>query len=275
MTEPLLADLSEGVLKLTLNDPDTLNALTPVMTRRLSERLSDAAADPDIRVVVLTGAGRGFSSGGNVKAFGSADPGDPLARKWAETATWNAPEMRTDRLIRSAEAAVLLHTMPKPTVAMIRGPIAGAALSFGAACDFRIVSDTALFTTAFGRIGTSGDFGGSYFLTRLLGATRAKELYFFSDKLNAQQAREIGLADRVVPDNQLESEVAAFAARLAAQAPIALRNMKQNINAAIDGGMRSVIALEARNMVRTFQTEDASEGVAALREKRAPRFRGV
>lgn len=272
--QPLLTHTSAGVLTLTLNDPATLNALTPEMTRLLREELSDAARNPDVRVVVLTGAGRGFSSGGNVKAFGSADPADKLAVTWSETPLWNALEMRVDRLRASAGASVLLHTMLKPTIAMIRGPVAGAALSLAAACDFRIASQTAMFTTAFGRIGTSGDFGGSYFLTRLLGPSRTKELYYFSDKIDAAAALAIGLADRVVSDDQLEAEVGTFASRLAAMAPIALRNMKENINAATDGDMDHVIALEARNMVRTFQTEDAVEGVAALREKRAPVFKG-
>lgn len=274
MADPLLAELSDGVLTLTLNDPDTLNALTPAMTRLLHERLSDGAGDPEVKVVVLRGSGRAFSSGGNVKAFGSADQGERLAAKWADTPYWNAAEMRVDRLVKAAETSVLLHTMPKPTLAMIRGPIAGAALSLAAACDFRIVSETALFTTAFGRIGTSGDYGGSYFLTRLLGPAKTKDLYFFSEKIDAAKAHAIGLADRVVPDDRLDLEVAEFAKRLTRQAPIALRNMKENINAAIGGDMRAVIRLEARNMVRTFQTEDATEGVAALREKRAPEFRG-
>jgi 2-(1,2-epoxy-1,2-dihydrophenyl)acetyl-CoA isomerase len=199
MAEPLVSAMSDGVLTLTLNDPETLNALTPVMTRLLQEQLSNAAGDPDVKVVVLTGAGRAFSSGGNVKAFGTADPLDPLAVRWADTPYWNATEMRVDRLIKSADTSILLHTMPKPTVAMIRGPVAGAALSLAAACDFRIVSETALFTTAFGRIGTSGDFGGSYFLTYLLGPAKTKELYFLSDKLDAAKAHAIGLVDRVVP----------------------------------------------------------------------------
>lgn len=274
MTEPVLADLQDGILKLTLNDPATLNALTPTMTRLLAQQLSDAAADPAIRVVVLTGAGRGFSSGGNVKAFGTADPEDRLAAKYAETPHWNATEMRIDRLKASARPSLLLHTMPKPTIAMVRGPVAGAGLSLAVACDFRIASSTVVFTTAFGRIGTSGDFGGSYFLTKLLGPTKAKEMYYFSDKIDASAALQWGLVSKVVEDEQLEDEVLGFAGRLATAAPIALRNMKENINSAVTGSLEDVLAIEARNMVRSFQTEDFVEGVTALREKRPPNFGG-
>ncbi len=274
MSESVLVETADGVLRLTLNDPATLNALTPEMTRVLTGHLERAAVDPDIRVVVLAGAGRGFCSGGNVKAFGAADPQDPMAAKWGDTPLWNLPEMRTDRLQASTRCAVLLHGMPKPTVAMVRGPVAGAGLSLAASCDFRIASTSAMFTTAFGRIGTSGDFGGSWFLTRLLGPTRAKEMYFLSGRVDAAAALNMGLVSRVVAEEELEAETGRFVARLAQGAPIALRNMKQNIAAASAGTMDEAMAIEARNMVRCFQTEDFREGVAALREKRSPVFEG-
>ena len=274
MTDNVLADLNDGILRLKLNDPETLNALTPEMVRVLTAHLERASADPDVRVVVLSGTGRAFSSGGNVRAFGTADPGDRLAAKWAGTPAWNATEMRTDRLRVSARSSVLLHTMPKPTIAMVRGAVAGAGLSLAAACDFRIASVSAMFTTAFARLGTSGDFGGSLFLTRLLGPTKAKELLFLSGRTDAATALQIGLVSRVVAEEDLETETIAFAAALAQAAPIALRSIKENVAAALDGTMESAIAVEARNMVRCFQTEDFKEGVAALREKRPANFQG-
>lgn len=274
MHEPVLSDLTDGVLRLTLNDPDTLNALTPAMTRILAERLDHAAKDPDVRVVVLAGSGRAFSSGGNANAFGAVDPGDPLAARWGEDAIWNSTELRTDRLIARARSSVLLHEMPKPTIAMIRGPVAGASLALAAACDFRIVSQTAVFTTAFARLGTSGDFGGSYFLTKLLGPTKTREMYFLSDKISAAEALELGLATKLVADEELEGTTTDFAMRLAKAAPLALRYMKQNLLAAEAHNLETVLAIEARNMVRTFQTEDFREGVAAFQGKRPPMFGG-
>ena len=152
--------------------------------------------------------------------------------------------------------------------------IFGMGLSLAAACDFRIASTSAMFTTAFGRIGTSGDFGGSWFLTRLLGPTKAKELLFLSARTDAATALQIGLVSRVVAEEQLEAETSAFATALAQAAPIALRSMKENVAAALEGTMDNAIAIEARNMVRCFQTEDFREGVAAFREKRPPMFLG-
>ena len=274
MDEPVLSDLTGGVLRLTLNDPATLNALTPAMIRILLERLELAANDPDVKVVVLAGTGRAFSSGGNAKAFGAVDPDDPLAARWGDDPLWNSTEARTDRLVSRAKSCVLLHRMPKPTIAMVRGPVAGASLSLATACDFRIASETTVATTAFGRLGTSGDFGGSYFLTKLLGPTKARELYFLSDKITASEALAIGLVSRVVPDDALELETGRFADRLAGLAPIATRYMKQNLLAAEERSLEDVLLFEARNMVRTFQTEDFQEGVAAFREKRPPNFRG-
>ncbi len=264
MTDKVLSERRGGVLWLTLNDPDALNALSAEMTGKLVAELEAAAVDPEVRAVVVTGAGRGFCAGGNVKTFGAGSAGSKAG-----------DEQRVNQLLSGTRASILLHTMPKPTIAMVRGPAAGAGLSIALSCDFRVASSTVLFTTAFGRIGLSGDYGGSYFLPRLVGPTKAREMYFLSGRIEAAEALELGLVSKVVDDDKLEAETEAFVARFTAMAPIAMARQKQNLLASMRLPMEDTLALEAQNMVRCFRTEDHIEGVAALREKRAPGFKGA
>lgn len=264
MTDKLLSERRDGALWLTLNDPEVLNAFSQEMADALLAELESAAADPEVRAVVITGAGRGFCAGGNVKNFGSGG-----------ATTQASMEQTADRLARGVRVSMLLHKMLKPTVAMVRGPAAGAGMSIALSCDFRIASETALFTTAFGRIGLSGDYGGSYFLGRLVGATKARELYFLSSKVEAQEALSLGIVSQVVADDALEATTKDFVGKLTAMAPIAIGRMKQNLLAAERLPMEDALELEARNMARCFKTEDHIEGVAAMREKRAPQFKGA
>lgn len=275
METDLLVNLdADGILTLTMNRPEKRNALSKALERLLVVSTRDAAVDPAVRVVVLTGAGGAFCAGGDMNTFGKADPGDALGSKYANDPIWLDVELRYERLLRSDEGPVNLHRMGKPTIAMIRGAAAGAGLSLAAACDFRIASDKAVFTSAFSKIGASGDYMGSYFITKLVGPSKAKELYFFSDKLTAQQALDIGLVDRVVPDDKLEEETMQFARRLASGPPVAYRLIKQNINAAMSQRLEDVMALESRNMVRSLNTEDSKEAIRAFMEKREAKFNG-
>jgi 2-(1,2-epoxy-1,2-dihydrophenyl)acetyl-CoA isomerase len=242
--------------------------------RRMREVFYDAARDPSVRVVMLTGAGPVFCAGGDVRMFGKPDPGDELAQRWAGDPAWSGFEARVDRLNTNVELASLLHGMGKPTIAMVRGVAAGAGMSLALACDFRIGSQTAAFMTSFVKIGASGDFGGSYFLTHLVGPAKAKELYMLGDRVDAQQALQLGLFNRIVADSSLETEAYAFAHRLAKAAPIALRYIKENINAAIDEPFERFLGVESRNMIQTLMTEDSKEAVAAFQEKRDPVFKG-
>ena len=275
METDLLTNLdANGILTLTMNRPEKRNALSKAMERLLVSATRDAAIDPAARVVILTGAGAAFCAGGDVNTFGQADPGDALGSKYASDPIWLDVELRYERLLRNDEAPMSLHRMGKPTIAMVRGAAAGAGLSLAASCDFRIASEKAVFTSAFSKIGASGDYLGSYFITKLVGPSKAKSLYFFSDKLNAQQALEIGLVDRVVPDDKLEEETLAFAKRLAGGPPVAYRLIKQNINAAMSQRVEDVMAMESRNMVRSLNTEDSKEAVRAFLEKREAKFSG-
>jgi 2-(1,2-epoxy-1,2-dihydrophenyl)acetyl-CoA isomerase len=248
--------------------------LSKALERLLTSVTKEAAFDPAVRVVILTGAGGAFCAGGDVNTFGKADPGDPMGLKYRDDPVWLDVEMRIERLLRCDESSINLHRMGKPTIAMIRGAAAGAGLSLASACDFRVASENAIFTSAFSKIGASGDYLGSYFITKLVGPSKAKELYFFSDKLSARQALEIGLVDRVVPDAELEEETMKLARRLASGPPVAYRLIKQNINAAMSERLEDVMALEARNMIRSLATEDSKEAIRAFLEKREAKFSG-
>ena len=263
MSQDLLEALKDGVAVLTLNRPDRLNAMSPSMLDALLEALPRLAADPEVGVVVLTGAGRAFCAGGDVKAMAEG-------REFGGTTLEDKAQALRSRM----EVSRWLHEMPKPTIAMVRGAAAGAGLSLALACDLRVAGDTARFATAFARVGYSGDFGGSWFLTQLVGTGKARELYFTTDIVDAREARELGMVNRVVPDARLEEETLALAARLARGPRIAYRYMKRNFNAAESGTLKDLLDLEAWHHTRCGLTEDHREAAKAFVEKRDPVFRG-
>ena len=190
MSEELLYPQESRVAVLTLNRPERLNALTKDMMQALRARLAEVATDDGVGCLVLTGAGNAFCAGGDVRV---------QARVAAEGSP-ETPEQRTDALRTSMEAAQLLHDMPKPTIAMVNGVAAGAGLSLALACDLRIAGRSAQMPTAFAKVGLSGDYGGTWFLTQLVGTAKARELYFLSDVLDAAQIEALGPAGRVVGD---------------------------------------------------------------------------
>jgi 2-(1,2-epoxy-1,2-dihydrophenyl)acetyl-CoA isomerase len=260
----LLEAVKDGVAVLTMNRPDRLNALSGPLLDAMLESLARLAADQDVGVVVLTGAGRAFCAGGDVKAMaeGREFGGQTL-------------EDKAQALRSRMEVSRWLHEMAKPTIAMVRGAAAGAGLSLAMACDLRVAGESARFATAFARVGYSGDFGGSFYLTRLVGTAKARELYFTADILNAEQALALGLVNRVVPDDRLEDETMALASRLARGPRVALRYMKRNMNAAEVGGtLAELLDLEAWHHTRCGLTEDHREAAKAFVEKREPVFRG-
>ena len=168
-----------------------------------------------------------------------------------------------------------LYEMPKPTIAMLPGPAAGAGLALALACDLRIASENAVMTTAFANVGFSGDYGGTFFMTKLIGGAKTRELYFLPDKIDAAAALELGLLNRVFPSEALEGETLAIAARLASGPSIAYRYMKENINRALEGGdMGDCLDLEATHHVHTSLTEDHRNAARAFVEKRKPEFQG-
>jgi len=274
MTSVLLKQQSEGVLTLTLNRPAQLNALTWELMRVLNEALEEASVDPGVRVVVLTGTGRGFCSGGDLRSREQIDPQDPVSVRWSEDPVWKSVGMRASHVTRLSRSPILLHTMPKPTIAMLRGPVVGAGLCLAAACDFRIASQTASFATAYVKAARPGDFGGSYLLPRIVGPAKARELYLLGDKIAADEALRIGLLNRVVPDAELEQETQVFANRLDRGPPVAYRYIKRSLNAAESMTLEQVIELEAYNMMQCSASEDAKEVLRAVRDGREPKYRG-
>ncbi len=263
MSDELLFDVSDGIATLTLNRPERLNAMSGPMLDALLARLIQVADDGDVGCVILTGSGRAFCAGGDVKAMAEG-------REFGGTTL----EEKAQALRARMEVSRWLHEMPKPTVAMVRGAAAGAGLSLALACDLRVAGDTARFATAFARVGYSGDFGGSWFLTQLVGTAKARELYFTADILDASQALSLGLVNRVVPDSRLEEETRALATRLARGPRVAHRYMKRNMNAAESGTLAELLDLEAWHHTRCGMTEDHREATKAFVDKREPVFRG-
>ena len=255
--------MENGLAVLTLNRPERLNALTSNMIAGLGGILAELAADPAIGCVVLTGAGKGFCSGGDV-AVQAATAGKSTL----------SPEQRADGLRAGMEASRLLHEMPKPTIAMVNGVAAGAGMSLALACDMRIVAESARMTVAFAKVGLSGDYGGSYFLTRIVGPALARELYFTSEMLNSARLSALGLASRVVADDRLEAETMELATRFATGPRMAWRYIKRNMKAAEEGTLADTLDSEAFGMLRCRETADHAEAAKAFVEKRAPVFSG-
>lgn len=270
----LLVEQDEGVLSLTLNRPDALNAMTTAMSARLGSALALAARDPRVRVVTITGAGRAFCAGGDLKARGSADASDPLAADLGDDPVWNAPELRQGRMIEGARSLLHLHTMAKPTVAIINGLAFGAGFAPALACDIRYMAESAWINLAYADQALSGTSGLAWLLTRVVGTARARELMFFPRRIPAHEALQLGLVHHVVPDADLRAQATVAVRKLASGPTVAYGHIKENLNAALTGDMQRTLEMEARNYVLCHQTQDYPEAMAALRDKRPPRFKG-
>lgn len=267
MTAHLLESIEGGIATLTMNRPEARNAMSGEMMAALERATERLAADSAVRCVVLTGAGGAFCAGGDVK-------GQARAAAARSSRAQVSVESRIQGLRAGMELTRMLHEMPKPTLAVIPGAAAGAGLSLALACDLRVALTTAKLTTAFSKVGASGDYGGSYFLPRLVGAAKARELYFTADVISGEEAARLGLVNYAFPAETFESEARAFAEKLAALPTIAVGYMKKNLNAADHASLAEVMDLEAAHMVRTMMTEDHARAAQAFVDKRAPRFEG-
>ena len=269
MSQTILVERSDGVATVTMNRPERMNSLTTELLESLTRSLRELADDSGVHVVVLTGAGeRAFSAGADLAPPDGPSPADRSAR------ARQTLEESFDGLKRVQEASWMLHTMPKPTIAAVNGAAAGASLSMALACDIRVASANAIFTTAFARIGFSGDFGGSYFLTKLIGSAKAREMYLLNERIDAAEAQRIGLLYRVWPQASFRSEVGALARQLADGPPLSYRYMTRHLNLALHGHLRDVLDLEAEAMMYTGRSEDFATGVAAFLRKEKPKFTG-
>jgi 2-(1,2-epoxy-1,2-dihydrophenyl)acetyl-CoA isomerase len=263
MNGRILPAQNGAILTLTLNQPERLNPVDFDILVQLAEMLDSAANNPEIRVVILTGAGKAFCAGGDMQVMDGREAGPRKTR-----------EELTQLARRASNATALLHSMPKPTIASIRGAAAGGGLGLACACDIRIASETAKFTFAYPKIGLGGDVGSSYFVNRLLGPAKALEFCLRSPLVRAPEALALGLVNHVVPDAELEARTGEIAEELAAAAPLGLAAVKQNLRAAEAGPMEAAFDVEAQNVIAGFRTADHKEAARAFLEKRKPSFSG-
>ena len=268
-TDDCLAYLEDNIAVITLNRPEARNAMSGPMTAALDRALDHAERSADVRCIVITGAGGAFCAGGDVK--GMAAGGD--AGSGARSATLDE-RIHAQRL-NQRNTAGRMHLMPKPVLASLPGPAAGAGLSLALAADLRIMADTAFITSAFAKVGFSGDYGGTYFLSQLVGQGKAREIYYLSDRVSSEECLRLGIANQVVPAAELEQATMDLARRLAAGPPIALRYMKENFNRVAQGADAiECLDLEATHHVHSGLSEDHKNAARAFVEKTKPVFTG-
>jgi len=253
--------LEAGLLTITMNLPERRNALNPDMVSGLVEAARRAAEDHDVRAVLLKGAGGTFCVGGDVKAMAEGRAPLPFEAKLAN-------------LRRGMEVSRILHQMPKPVVAQLDGAAAGAGLSIALSCDLRVASEGCKITTAFAKVGFSGDYGGTYFLTKLLGAAKARELYLLSPVLSANEALALGMVTKVVGDAEIDAAARDLALSLAQGPSVALGYIKRNINNAEELSLEACFDGEAIHHTRAGETADHREAAKAFVEKRKAEFVG-
>jgi 2-(1,2-epoxy-1,2-dihydrophenyl)acetyl-CoA isomerase len=257
----VLEERSGAVMTLRLNRPERLNALNPEMCRELVHALLRAGEDKSVRAVVLTGAGRGFCSGGDVHFV-------------REARMKRAVHEFEGMLETGKEICLAIASMPKVVIAAVNGPAAAGGMSLALACDLRIASEPAFFTQAFGRLGLYPDFGATFFLPRLVGLSRASELFYTAERISAEEARRIGIVCCVFPDAKFEEETRQLAERVAAGPPLAFRDVKRTMIGEMHQQLEEAIAEENRLQLHCFLSDDCAEGLTAYVEKRPPKFRG-
>jgi 2-(1,2-epoxy-1,2-dihydrophenyl)acetyl-CoA isomerase len=258
----VLVSREEAVLTLRMNRPDRLNALNTELALALVHALLAASEDKTVRAVILTGEGRGFCAGGDLKLLSDAR-------------TRNAGHELRDLLAAGKEIILMIARMQKPVLAVVNGPAAGAGMNLALACDLGIASAQATFGQSFARVGMFPDFGGTYLLPRLVGPARAAEMFYTGDMISAEEAGRLGIVNHVVPHAQLAKESGRLAQKLAEAPPLAMRTVKRWLFAdehALE--LERALEEEGRQQLFCFQSEDAREGFQAFWEKRKPVFHG-
>lgn len=262
MSEDLIKVAEDnGIVTITLNRPDRLNAFVGHMRRDLAETLEEAGSDPHVRVIIITGAGRAFCAGGDLQFM-------------AELIERNDSE-EFARLLGAARRVILaIRQMTKPVIASINGPASGAGFNLALACDLRIASRDATFSESFVKIGLHPDWGGTYFLPRMVTSNIACELFFLGDAITAEDAFRLGLLNRVVEADQLEAETRQLAERLREGAAVSIAAAKHAVYAGQHDSLEQMLQYEVEAQLRCFQSEDCGEGVRAFLEKRPANFTG-
>jgi enoyl-CoA hydratase/carnithine racemase len=265
-TDELLCVIRDRVAIITLNRPEMRNALSDSLSPALRAMIKTCGENPDVGVLLLTGAGNAFCAGGNVKGMGAHRDKAKLAMSFDDKV---ADLQERQRLLTGALAA-----LRKPTIAALPGPAVGAGLALAMACDIRIAAQSAFLSTGYLRVALSGDYGIAWLLTRLVGTARARELMFTAEKVDAERCERIGLVNRVVPDELLRAEAFALAKSLAEGPTLALRYMKDNLDEALSFDFATARDQEAERLIRLTATADHREAVQAFIDKRKPVFTG-
>ena len=266
MATDLLTAIDGPIATMTFNRPEARNSLSDDMVADLKRFLARVEADPEIRCVVVKGAGDHFMAGGDVKSFATM------------VQEMSGAERRTlieERIHQLHPVIFTMRRMPQPILASVQGAAAGFGLSFLLACDLAIAADTAFFTLAYIHIGTSPDGSGTFFLPRTVGRKKALEIALFGERFDAATATDLGIVNWVVPEAELAARTAKIAARIAAGPPRAIANTKRLLNASLDNPMETQLNLEAISFADCAATDDWAEGVRAFAEKRPPEFKGA
>ena len=257
----LLETVQSGVALLVMNRPERMNALDSELATALFRALQRISEDDSVRVVVLTGAGRAFCAGGDLGVIGKGREAN------------NVKEL--EPILRAGMGAVLkIRTLPQPVIAAVNGAAAGAGMNIALAADIRISAEEAVFGQNFAKVGLFPDYGGTYFLPELVGPSKAAEMFYTGDMIDAKAALQLGLVNRIVPGAQLEAEVKAFAAKIASGPPLAIRAAKKVLFANQREALERALETEVAHQMKCFASEDCLEGVRAFFEKRPPRFEG-
>ena len=263
-TEQLLCEIQDRVATITLNRPEARNALSDELTPALRRMVKERGEDPDVGAIVITGSGAAFCAGGDIKGMAGNSSKKQMT----------AAERAADLKVRQRTLTGAIVALRKPTIAVLPGPAAGAGLSIALACDIRIAAASAFISTGYSRVGLSGDYGISYFLTQLAGTAKARELMFTAERVAADRAEQLGLINQVVPDDELRQTAFEFARRLANGPTLTFAAMKDNLDTALAEDFLTTLDGEADRLVKTAQTDDHKEAVRAFIEKRESEFKG-
>jgi len=264
-TDELLCSIRERVAIITLNRPQARNSLSDHLTPALRRMIKQTGDDPDVGALLLTGAGTAFCSGGDIKGMGGNSSTQDMS--------FGSKVVRLQERQRTLTGALV--AVPKPTIAALPGPAAGAGLAIALACDIRIASESTIMTTGYARIGLTGDYGISWLLTRLAGTARARELMYLSERIDARRAESLGLINRVVPDADLQAEAFTIARTLANGPSDAYAAIKDNLDRALSTDFLTSLDHEAENMVAAAASAQHKEAVRAFIEKRPANFAGI